>query len=78
MNLQSKTSLQISEIAYALEQTQDHLAQLPLTSPAAIEDKRHTQSASFPFMEYDILSDDEEPSNGMFESKYVFFMLMMF
>jgi hypothetical protein len=46
---------------HMLEQTQLHLSQLGVKKPVHLDhDKRHTESAEYPFMEYDVLKDDDE------------------
>jgi hypothetical protein len=43
-----------------LEETQSHISELGIECPKPTGDKRHAESSEYPFMDYDILSDEEE------------------
>ena len=43
-----------------VEVTQAHINVLGISAPPLGGDQRHQESAEYPFLDYDILSDDEE------------------
>lgn len=43
-----------------VEVTQSHINILGISAPPLDGDQRHQKSAEYPFLDYDILSDDEE------------------
>jgi hypothetical protein len=55
---------QAEEMAYMVEQTQDHLASLGVDSPALGADARHLADVDYPFLDYiDASGEKREWSN---------------
>jgi hypothetical protein len=48
-----------------LQQTQNHLNRLGIACPPQGGDQRHVESASYPFMDYDVLSEEGDDQLGM-------------
>jgi hypothetical protein len=56
---------QVEEVDYMMEQTQEHMRYLDIECPPLGGDARHLKSSKYPFIDYDILSDEEdEPENS--------------
>jgi hypothetical protein len=53
-------------MAYTVEQTQDHLSLLGIKCPPLGGDKRHADSAKYPFLDYDILLTEDEDITSEF------------
>ena len=49
--------MQVDQIDYMVEETQNHMSSLGLESPVASGDKRHLDSMKYTFMDYDNLMD---------------------
>lgn len=50
------------EMEYMMEQTQEHMRHLDIECPRLGADSRHLESSKYPFIDYDVLSDEEDES----------------
>ena len=51
---------QEDQMEYIVEETQNHLSSIGVESPTESGDARHLDNMDYPFMDYDILTEETE------------------